>query len=96
MESADPVGREGPLLDRADIGGEGNPITKQVETAGDLPRLTMEARRGRLHTAPGEFDYIGAILSAFADLAATSKHKFKMRCLPLILTNIYQAQDLTS
>jgi hypothetical protein len=76
--------------------GEGNPVSKQVETAGYLPPLTMDARRERLRTAAGALDYIGAILSAEADLAATSKHQFKMRCLPEILANVYQSEDLHS
>jgi hypothetical protein len=76
--------------------GEGDPVSKQVETAGYLPPLTMDARRTRLATPAGALDYIGAILSAFADIAATSKHKFKMRCLPDILANVYQSEDLNS
>jgi hypothetical protein len=76
--------------------GEGDPITKQVETAGYLPRLTMEARRARLATPIGAIDYIGACMSALADITATSKHKFRMRCRPDILAFTYNARDLNT
>lgn len=76
--------------------GEGDPIAKQVEAAGYLPVLTMEGRRAKLATAAGAIEYIGAILSAIADIAAKSKHKFKMRGMPDILTNVYHGEDLNS
>jgi hypothetical protein len=46
---------------------EGNPVAKQVEDLGYLPRLNVEERRRRLSTVRGATAYIGAIMRAFAD-----------------------------
>jgi hypothetical protein len=74
--------------------GEGNPLSKQVEVAGYLPRVTMEKRRQLLRTAVGSATYIGACMAALADIAAN--HGFNIRCDPPPLCWAYQSRDLTS
>ena len=74
--------------------GEGDPVSRQVETAGYLPRVTMEKRRQLLRSADGSFDYMAAIFAALADVAA--QHGYNVRCDPIILTNAYQGEDLKS
>jgi hypothetical protein len=72
--------------------GEGDPVSKQVESAGMLPKQTMTARKALLATVTGAVDYIGAIMRAAADIAATSG--YNISCDPVILTNLYQGKDL--
>jgi hypothetical protein len=74
--------------------GEGNPLAKQVEAAGYLPRVPMETRRNLLRTVSGSLAYIGACMAALADIAAN--HSFNIRCNPTILCNCYQGNDLKS
>jgi hypothetical protein len=71
------------------IFGEGDPVAKQVETLGLEPTRTMKARRTFLEASiANAIDYIGAIMDAFADIAA--QHGYSIRCDPLLLTNCYQ------
>jgi hypothetical protein len=74
--------------------GEGNPLSRQVERAGYLPRVSMDQRREILATSPGAIDYIGASMSAFSDIAASSGHQINIRRLPEILTSEYNGDDL--
>jgi len=71
---------------------EGNPVSKQVEDRGYLPKQTMDARAKLLATTPGAIDYIGAIMKAFADTAATAGYNIK--CEPAILCTFYNGFDL--
>jgi hypothetical protein len=67
---------------------EGNPITKQVEEAGYLPKRTRNERWDYIGEKPEHaIEYIAAILSAYADVV--EKHGFCIRWNPPILTNYY-------
>jgi hypothetical protein len=54
--------------------GEGNPVAKQVEVAGYLPRRSTAERREVLRRPDIAIDYIGAIMRAYADVGA--RHGF--------------------
>lgn len=71
---------------------EGNPVSKQVEDRGYLPKQSLDDRRDLLRTPAGAIDYIGAIMKAFADTAATAGYNVK--CQPAILCTFYNGFDL--
>lgn len=71
---------------------EGDPVSKQVEDRGYLPKQTLDDRKTILSTADGSINYIGAIMKAFADIAATSGYNIK--CDPGILCTFYNGFDL--
>ncbi len=71
---------------------EGNPVAKQVEDAGYLPKQTLENRKQILATPGGSITYIAGIMAALADVAARSG--YDIRSDPAILTNMYQGPDL--
>lgn len=78
-------------LDTADQ----NTVAKQVEDRGYLPKqATLADRKAILATPLGAIDYIGAIMRAFSDLAAT--YGFSIDKDPIILTNLFQGKDLDS
>jgi hypothetical protein len=66
---------------------EGEPISKETEDLGYLPKQTMESRKGILKTTDGSINYIGAILRAIADTA--SGYGYDIRCDPPILCTFY-------
>jgi hypothetical protein len=70
---------------------EGNPVSKQVETMGLLPKRTMPERKAILGTARGAALYIGAIMSVYARLAKS--HGYSIQCKPAILATYYSAWD---
>jgi hypothetical protein len=74
---------------KANLGAEGNPVARQVELAGYLPARSMQLRRRILREPRTAIHYIGAIMCAYADIAA--RHGFEdLRCRPdLILTQPY-------
>lgn len=75
------------------IFGEGNPVAKQVELDGYLPRRTRAERRKLLRGCESAIDYIGAIMSAYADIG--SSHGFDLRYRDdLILTQPYNGVRL--
>lgn len=61
-------------------GAEGNPVARQVEAAGYLPRRTMDKRRAILSTTAGSIRYIAAILRALSDASqlGESTHNIPM------------------
>ena len=71
---------------------EGEPVAKQVEEAGYLPKVTKEERERLLSTATASIAYIGAIMKAFADVAASAG--YYLNCDPPMLTTFYNAWDL--
>jgi len=75
---------------------EGWPVARQIEREGYLPQRTMKERRETLNDASGAIRYVGAIMGAFADIAASSPGRYCIRCRPEILANAYQGDDLTS
>jgi hypothetical protein len=72
--------------------GEGDPVSKQVESAGYLPPQSMASRKAILATTSGAIEYIGAIMIALAEIAASSG--YDIRCDPVMLTQVYQGSDL--
>ena len=71
---------------------EGDPVSKQVEDKGYLPKQTLDDRKSILSTADGSINYIGAIMKAFADIATTAGYTIK--CDPAILCTFYNGFDL--
>jgi hypothetical protein len=71
---------------------EGDPVAKQVETAGYLPKQTKSGREKILSTITGSIAYIGAIMRAFANVAAKAGHY--LDCNPPMLTTFFNAWDL--
>lgn len=71
---------------------EGDPVSKQVEDRGYLPSQSLDDRKDILSTTSGSIEYIGAIMNAFADIAATSG--YNIRCSPAILCTFYNGFDL--
>ncbi|HWB25902.1 MAG TPA: DUF4157 domain-containing protein [Chitinophagaceae bacterium] len=71
---------------------EGNPVSKQVEDRGYLYKQTVDDRANILSTTVGSINYIGAILKAFTDIAATAGYNIK--CDPAILCTFYNGFDL--
>jgi len=71
---------------------EGNPVSKQVEDRGYLPKQSMDDRAALLAKDTGAIDYIGAIMKAFCDIAATAGYTIK--CDPAILCTFYNGFDL--
>ncbi len=71
---------------------EGDPVSKQVEDKGYLPKQSLDDRKTILSTDSGSINYIGAILKAFADIAATAGYTIK--CDPAILCTFYNGFDL--
>jgi hypothetical protein len=73
---------------------EGNPVAKQVEVAGYLPRRSAAERRELLRRPDAAIGYIGAIMCAYADIGA--RHGFvdlRYRA-DLILTQPYNGVRL--
>ena len=50
---------------------EGDPVAKQVEDVGYLPRLTEAQRQSRLSRSTGAIQYICAIMRYYSDIAAS-------------------------
>jgi hypothetical protein len=75
-----------------DVEGAKPSVAEQVELRGLLPKRTEREREAILRTAPGAIDYIGAIMTAIADIADSFGHD--IRCNPAILTNEYNGRDL--
>jgi hypothetical protein len=71
---------------------EGDPVARQVETRGYLPRRTAVQRERFLRTPEGAFIYIAAIMNAFAVIA--SSHHHAIRCRPALLATFFNAWDL--
>lgn len=71
---------------------EGDPVAKQVEDKGYLPKQTLDDRKTLLGTDSGSIDYIGAIMKAFVDLAGGAGYNIK--CDPPILCTFYNGFDL--
>ncbi len=69
--------------------GEGNPVSKQVETKGLVPPRTMAARTAILGGASGASTYIAAILSVFRKQALAAG--YDLRCNPGLLATLYSA-----
>ena len=67
-------------------------VVRQVEDKGYLPKRSEEERRTLLKTPSGAIEYIGAIMAALADVAASFGHN--IRCNVPILTNQYVGSDL--
>ena len=80
--------------------GEKETVAEQVEHSGYLPPVTEKKRRMMLKTSSGAIEYIGAIMSAFAEEAerphAGGWSGENIRARPEILTNAYQSEDLIS
>jgi hypothetical protein len=70
-------------------------IAKQTEDAGYLPVQTFESRAALLATPEGAIRYIGAIMSAAADIAVREGFE-DIRGNPVMLTNVYQGQTLAT
>ncbi|NOZ70116.1 MAG: DUF4157 domain-containing protein [Deferribacteres bacterium] len=75
-------------------------VAEQVEESGYLPHLTEKKRKEILKTPSGSIEYIGAIMSAFADEAEKPHDSGwkgeNIRLRPEILTNAYQSEDIDS
>jgi hypothetical protein len=71
---------------------EGEPVAKQIETAGYLSKKSKEGREKILSTIRGSITYIGAIMRAFADVALTAG--YQLSCNPPMLTTFFNAWDL--
>lgn len=71
---------------------EGDPVAKQVEEWGYLPRHTMLQRKAILATDAGAIEYIAAIMGAYADVARSSGRE--IACDPAILITFYSAWSL--
>jgi hypothetical protein len=79
---------------------EGEPVAKQVEEAGYLPRQTLAGRKRAVATPAGAIKYIAGIMAAFADATATTRYytaasryglrRRDPRCDPSLLTYVYQ------
>jgi hypothetical protein len=70
--------------------GEGDPVAKQVETLGYLPRRTVETRKLLLSTARWSTLYIAAIMRAFVD----ASHSRTLACQPDLLVALYVRDDI--
>ncbi len=71
---------------------EGDPVAKQVETLGYVPRVLMAHRRAVLATDDGAITYIAAIMAAFDDVA--NAHHLTIRCRPDLLATMFSAWEL--
>lgn len=71
---------------------EGDPVAKQVEERGYLPRRTMLQRKAILATDTGAITYIAAIMGAYADVAKSSGRVIS--CDPAILITFYSAWSI--
>jgi hypothetical protein len=67
-------------------------VVNQVEDAGYLPKRSVGAREALLRTPSGAIEYIGAIMAAQADVAAS--FGYNIRCNVPILTNEFQGRDI--
>ena len=76
---------------KASITEEGNPVAKQVETLGYLPKQTVDGRAKLLATPYGAFMYIAAIERAFADLRRAGGD---LSCDPAALLRLYISTDI--
>jgi hypothetical protein len=70
-------------------------VAKQVEDRGYLPKQNYEGRKRLLATPEGAIAYIAAIMAAIAEIAARMGFE-DIRRNPVILTNAYQSQTLTT
>lgn len=68
---------------------EGDPVAKQVEDMGLLPKLSEDQRRQVLTTPNGAAAYIAAIMSVYSGLLRTSG--VDLRCNPGLLATFYSA-----
>lgn len=71
---------------------EGNPVARQVERLGYLPRLTILERQAALRKPEGAIRYIAAIMDAFADVA--TKNDQAIRCRPDLLVTFFNGWDI--
>jgi hypothetical protein len=70
--------------------GEGDPVARQIEVAGYLPRRSMVDRKRHLREPAGAIEYIGATMCAYADIGSDCGFE-DLRCRnDLILTQPYQ------
>jgi hypothetical protein len=70
---------------------EGDPVAKQIEQAGYMPKQSMSKRKEILATPQGAIKYIAAIMKAEADEAV--KAGYHLNCNPPMLTTFYNAWD---
>jgi hypothetical protein len=70
-----------------------DPIAKEVEDRGYLPKRTSAEREALLARPESAIVYIAAIMAAIAD-AAEARHGASIRMNPEVLTNVYQSKDL--
>lgn len=71
---------------------EGDPVAKQVEDRGMLPKQTSDKRRDVLASPAGSIRYIGAIMRAFADEARTAGYHIYSD--PALLATFFNAWKL--
>lgn len=72
---------------------EGDPLSKEVEERGYLPRRTMAQRMQILRTDDGSITYIAAIMAAMRDVAKA--HGLAISHDPGLLATFYSAWSLT-
>jgi hypothetical protein len=72
----------------------GDPVSKQVEDTGYVPKRSWQERRRILSTNEGAISYIAAIMRAFSDLARY--HGRLIQCDSAVLSTLYTAWDLHS
>ena len=70
---------------------EGDPLSRQAEELGYLPRRTVTERRHILESAGGSIAYISAIMARFARIAAGSG--YSITCNSPALVTFYSAWD---
>ena len=83
----------GKLHYKAQRFGEGEPVTKEVEDLGYLPRRSVGARKVYLETDSGSIEYIGAIFRAFSDLGG--HHGYSLSCNVPMLGTFYSSWTLS-
>lgn len=76
------------------VGGEGVPVTKEVEDLGYLPRQTLLRRKAIVETDDGAIRYIGAIMRAFSDVATANG--YDLHCDDAMLATFYSAWTVRS
>ncbi|MDB5072748.1 MAG: hypothetical protein JWM87_3859 [Candidatus Eremiobacteraeota bacterium] len=82
----------GKLHYKAERFSEGEPVTKEVEDLGYLPRRSVGARKTYLETDAGSIEYIGAIFRAFSDLGR--QHGYSLSCDVPMLGTFYSSWTL--
>lgn len=71
---------------------EGDPVAKQVESAGLLPQVDEADRKAILSTPSGAIGYIGAIMFALDGVAKESG--YSLRCAPAAEASLYNRYDI--